>query len=148
MNLFKECMSEFPTGVTVVTIRERYGITINSFCSLSLNPMLVLFNLEKAANKFYMFHECKEFVVNILSEEQEEVSRAFAENMDMQLKKYFSNENSLPIIQGALCYIHCFKHAIYAGGDHAIIIGEVHKMEKMIDEKPLVYYKSKYCTLR
>ena len=149
MNLFKECMSLFATGVTVVTIKDMQGITINSFCSLSLTPMMVLFNLEKAAARFQVFDECKEFVVNILSSTQKEISKSFAETRAENREQYFINPNNdLPIIKDAVCHIYCSKHKVYDGGDHKIIVGLVYDMKKYSHKKPLIYYKSNYCELK
>ncbi len=148
-SLFKECMSLFTTGVTVITTESMKGITINSFCSLSLEPMMILFNLEKRASRFTTFHQCNKFVVNILSEEQQHVSHAFAQPEDSLNEPYLhlADENEPPIIKEAMCHIYCEKYKTYDGGDHKIILGSVYRMKKNCDKKPLVYYKSNYYSL-
>ncbi|MBQ4875311.1 MAG: flavin reductase family protein [Rickettsiaceae bacterium H1] len=152
MNLFKECMSLFATGVTVVTTENetgKYGITINSFCSLSLKPMMILFNLEKIAERFQIFYECEKFTINVLSDKQQQVSKAFAETNTKQYKRYFQEYDGklLPSIKGSLCHIHCDKHKMYDGGDHKIITGIVKSMKKNYEGNPLIYYKSNYYEL-
>ena len=147
MNSFKECMSLFTTGVVVITTQDMRGITINSFCSLSLKPMMILFNLEKAARSFKWFCSCEKFTVNILSDGQLEVSRAFSASEKMDWKQYFGIVGDLYVIKESLCYIHCVKHKVYDGGDHEIIIGRVASMHVNSKKKPLVYYKSQYCGL-
>ncbi len=144
MNLFKECMGTFATGVTVITTRKAEGITVNSFCSLSLDPPLILFNLEKKAARFEAFHKCDDFFVNILSEHQRIVSQEFAKGTQESWKEYFDEDHSLPILKGILCYIHCIKHHTYDGGDHKIIVGKVENMKKISEEQPLIYYQGNY----
>ena len=137
-------MGTFATGVTVITTKKKQGITINSFCSLSLNPHLILFNLEKNAARFEAFHACDDFFVNILSGKQQEVSQAFSKADGKLCEKYFHEDESLSILKGILCYIHCSKHQVYDGGDHKIIVGKVKNMKKISSEPPLVYYQGHY----
>ena len=76
-------MSRFASGVTVVTTRDRsgrpHGITVSAFCSVSADPPLVLACIHKETASHYAFIERQEFVVNVLSEQQQDVSRRFAE---------------------------------------------------------------------
>lgn len=148
MSLFKECMSIFPTGVTVVTTNNMCGITINSFCSLSLNPMMILFNITRTSYQLRQLSSSNDFVVNILNSEQQKVSQAFADSDRAQWQKYFDCSNNLVVVKDALCYIYCQKYKVYDGGDHKIIVGSVKDLKKNADGKPLVYYKRKYCELQ
>ncbi|MGH6719390.1 MAG: flavin reductase family protein, partial [Alphaproteobacteria bacterium] len=78
----REALGGFATGVTIVTARsldgELLGITANSFNSVSLNPPLILFSLDRRAHSLRKFEECGRFAVNILDETQREVSAIFA----------------------------------------------------------------------
>lgn len=143
-------MGAFATGVAVITINEEsfQGITVNSFSSLSLEPMMVLFNLEKQAVRFDAFHSCKEFVVNILSEGQESISKVFSSADARQWQKYYCEIDQLPTIQGVLCYIHCVKYRVYDGGDHKIIVGIVKNMKKLSCGKPLIYFQGNYHVIK
>ena len=145
MSLFKKCMGTFATGITVVTNSDYQGITVNSFCSLSMDPPLILFNLEKKAVRFQLFNGCEDFVVNVLSEEQRDISQAFAHGNYREWQQYFcKSTTSLPILKDILCYIHCLKHHVYDGGDHIIIVGLVQEMKKISSGKPLIYYRGNY----
>src|SRR5581483_706237 len=79
---FRQVMGNFPTGITVVTTRDKdgtpYGLTVNSFTSVSLNPVLVLVCLHLRLSGLQICKDSKHFGVSILSEHQEDVSRMFA----------------------------------------------------------------------
>ena len=147
---FRHCMGRFSTGVTVITtiIENKIpcGMTINSFTSLSLDPPLVLFNVDKNAHNHDNFANCKSFTVNILSEEQADISQRFAHpsTLDWNKINYTNNINDTPKIDGCIAYIACTKEQIYAGGDHSIIIGRVTDMNIASEENPLIYFKGKY----
>lgn len=147
---FKDCAGSFATGVTVVTTlndkAKPVGITINSFASLSLHPPLVLFCLDKASKKISHFMNEKHFAINILSENQEAISRHFSlsghrwEDVD-----FSSGSTNCPILPGILAYIECQKETVYEGGDHFIFIGKVLNLKRCLnDGKPLLYYQGRY----
>jgi flavin reductase (DIM6/NTAB) family NADH-FMN oxidoreductase RutF len=150
IKLFKDCMSSFATGVTVVTTSTNnnnpQGITINSFSSLSLNPLLVSFNLLKSSNFFSCLSENKAFNVNILSEQQMILSKIFASPNSVvwdNIKFDYSKKTNSPCLLDSLGIIECNLYNIYEGGDHYIIIGEVIDLHKF-ESKPLVYYQRSY----
>ena len=146
----KSCLSEFVTGVTVVTTISRsgsmHGITVNSFNSVSLVPPMVLFSIEKSASRFEIFHTCSRFIVNILSDKQKSISQGFAESDVEDWKGFnYSVMDGIPIIDGIISYMYCAKKHVYDGGDHKIIVGKVISCSKVnSNDKPLVYYKGKY----
>lgn len=142
-------MGHFATGVTVITTRDKagtsFGLTANTFTSLSLDPPLVLICVDKNAQCYDCFEESKLFAVNILSEEQEELSRRFAtkgiEKFDGL--KWRTSEHGLALLDGALGYIECKIIHSYEGGDHTIMIGEIVKATAA-GERPLLFFKGKY----
>ncbi|KJV69031.1 flavin reductase family protein [Candidatus Neoehrlichia procyonis] len=146
---FKLCVGEFVTGVTVVTTVDSngyiHGITVNSFNSVSLNPPMILFSIEKTASRFKIFSECQEFIVNVLSEKQKTLSQVFAKK-DLQNWDYYKHiiVNNIPVISGIISYIYCSTQYVYEGGDHKIIVGRVINCEKLTNDKPLLYYQGKY----
>lgn len=149
-NEFRRCMGHFATGITVVTTNTKEnkpcGMTVNSFSSLSLEPPLILFSVDKNAHNHDNFTNCKKFAVNILSENQKDISVAFAHPSSVNWNeiKHKEAENGSPILKGCLAYISCINENIYAGGDHSIIIGRVTDMQMSLDEQPLIYFKGKY----
>ena len=146
---FKKSMSKFATGVVVVTAifeQEKIGITINSFNSVSLEPKLILYSLEKKSARYYKFIDQQYFVINILAENQKEISESFAGkemlNWDL-ISDLNSKFNSVPILNGVAAYFACKLHSIFDGGDHSIIVAEVLNTESW-DRKPLVYHEACY----
>src|SRR5262245_17714026 len=123
-------MGRFATGVTVVTTgrdSNRYGMTASAVASLSLNPPLLLVAVDKGAHMHGCLREHGFFAINVLSEEQEAVSRRFAQRGP----KEFSDLNlttaatGSPVFADALAYADCRVVEILPGGDHDIFIGEI-----------------------
>ena len=144
----------FATGITVITTvdaaGERYGVTANSFTSLSLDPPLCLFCLDYKAMSFEAFQVTKHFAVNVLSEDQEELSANFARsNLDKwDGVAYDTWASGVPILPGCIANLECETETIHEGGDHVIIVGRVREMAyRDGDCRPLVYYKGRYNAL-
>jgi flavin reductase (DIM6/NTAB) family NADH-FMN oxidoreductase RutF len=146
---FRHCLGCFATGVTVITTMHDdrpYGVTINSFSSLSLQPPLVLFSLDKSSHIYEKFSGTEKFTVNILSEKQENLSRLYAHpgSVDWKNIAYTTGKNNCPILKGAIAYLECVKENIHDGGDHTIFVGRVENLQKVSEEAPLLYFKGKY----
>ena len=152
ISLFKEICGTFPTGVTIITTNKHecdYGFTVNSFTSVSLNPTLILFCLDKKAKSNESLNKNDFFVVNILSQTQEKICFQFA-NSDLTQTQRFKNittrisKNNIKIINKSCSYLECIVKDIIDGGDHYIYLGEC--IEGKIDltnDKPLIYHKGK-----
>ncbi len=152
---FRNCCGRFATGVTVVTAMlndgSPVGVTANSFSSVSLDPPLILFCLDKKALSFDAFNLASHFAFNILSESQQAVSNNFASQGIDKFKdaNFKLNDSGVPILEGCLATIECRMHAIHDGGDHQIIVGKVQSMamkDLSADEhgRPLLYFSGKY----
>lgn len=146
---FKQAMSHFASGVTVVTTEHDgrpYGLTVASFASLSLNPPLVLVCIEKNVKSHDAIAAAQTFGVSILADSQADISGRFASKSDdkfsgMDVRR--GAETGVPLIDGALCTIECRVREQLPGGDHSIFVGEV--VDAQTGEgKPLVYYRSGY----
>ena len=127
---FKEAMSHFASGVTVVTTEHEgmpYGMTVASFASLSLHPPLVLVCIEKSAKSHEAIRAAGLFGVSILAQSQAAVSGRFASKSDDKFTgaPLHRGEHGLPLIDGAICTLECRVQEQYAGGDHTIFVGEV-----------------------
>lgn len=147
-SLFRQTMSHFASGVTVVTtaLGERLaGLTVSSFASLSLNPPLVLICIDHAASSHDMIAAAGKFAVNILAEDQEYLSRRFAMHDGAKFvpHSYTLSENGLPLLEGVLAQIECRLHSALPGGDHTIFVGEV-IAARVFGGRPLLYYRSGY----
>jgi flavin reductase (DIM6/NTAB) family NADH-FMN oxidoreductase RutF len=145
---FKEAMSHFASGVTVVTTEHDgtpFGMTVASFASLSLHPPLVLVCIEKAVKTHDAITAAGKFAVSILSREQADVSGRFASKSDDKFAGITvrQGEHGLPLIDGAICTLECRVQEQLPGGDHTIFVGEV--LDSATGEgAPLVYYRSAY----
>lgn len=146
--LFRDAMGKFATGVTVIlteTEGESHGMTANAFMSVSLTPKLVVISIKENARMLAKIQESKKFSVNILSEEQEEVSKIFAGQIkDQQVT--FERLADVPVIPGALAQVSCEVAAEYVEGDHTLFIGKVNDIT-ITDGDPLLYFAGKYRSL-
>ncbi len=145
----RRVMGHFTTGVTVITTRDKngtpFGLTANAFTSVSLSPPLVLVCVDKAAQCYSCFEESKIFAVNVLSEEQEEISSRFATKGAEKFTgiKWHQGESGLALLDGAIGFIECKVVHTYEGGDHTIYVGEVTNATAS-EGQPLLFFKGKY----
>ncbi len=148
----RRVMGHFPTGVTVVTTISKagklYGLTANSFTSVSLVPPLVLVCVDKRADCYPCFEQSKCYTVNFLADDQEDISRRFATTGVDKFEGvgYRIGANQAPILTGALAYLECKVVAAYEGGDHTIYLGEIEQAETR-EAKPLLFYRGGYRSL-
>jgi flavin reductase (DIM6/NTAB) family NADH-FMN oxidoreductase RutF len=145
---FKDAMSRFASGVTVVTTEHEgalYGMTVASFASLSLHPPLVIICIETKVKTHDAIRAAGRFGVSILASTQEDVSGKFASKADDKFSDVSirRGEHGMPLIDGAICTLECRMHEQFAGGDHSIFVGEVLDANTS-DGAPLVYYRSGY----
>ena len=149
---FRQAMGHFASGVTVVTTaagNELFGMTVSSFSSLSLSPPLILICIDKTVPSHDALKDAGRFVVNILEERQEHLSRRFATTGAEKFKgvAWHSGKLGLPVLDNTLAAIECGLHAALDGGDHTIFIGEVVNAE-VREGSPLLYYRRGYHELK
>lgn len=149
---FKEIMSRFATGVTVVTTKaenQPFGLTVSAFCSVSLSPPLILICVNKAAHSHDALRRAATFAVNILSEQQEALSNRFADPELTQAQRFAglacdASALKLPVLPGIIGYMDCRRFKTYDGGDHTIILGEVFEMRLFAENAPLLCFNRQY----
>ncbi|OWT58963.1 flavin reductase [Candidimonas nitroreducens] len=145
----RDVLGTFVTGVTVVTAVDgqgrKYGVTANSFSSVSLDPPLVLWSQSTTSTSHAAFRDSDRFVVNILSSEQIEVSNRFAKSGDRKFEGVAvkSGIGDVPVIDGCAAYLECKKLQTVPGGDHVVYIGQVENFHKT-GRKPLAFGSGKY----
>jgi flavin reductase (DIM6/NTAB) family NADH-FMN oxidoreductase RutF len=126
---FRDALGRFATGVTVVTTlsdKGPLGITANSFASLSLDPALVMWAPGKFSRRFDAFAAAEHFAIHVLGAEQMDLARHFArDGLDFNLPDVTKGVGDTPLLAGCLARFECRRHALYPGGDHAIVVGEV-----------------------
>jgi flavin reductase ActVB len=150
---FRQAMSRFASGVTVITTMDasgrHHGITVSAFCSVSADPPLVLVCIHKLTACHYAFLEYDGFVVNILGEDQQHVSRQFALAAENKFggDPILTEGRGLPRLDGSLVTLECATRHTYDGGDHTIIVGEVEHAD-IRDGRPLIYFHHDYRTIK
>jgi flavin reductase (DIM6/NTAB) family NADH-FMN oxidoreductase RutF/DNA-binding IclR family transcriptional regulator len=148
----RRCLGEFVTGVTVVTAIGPdglpCGLTANSFSSVSLDPPLILWSLRFNATNFAIFSAAEFFAVNILAEDQVEVSNRFAKSGPDRFAgiSVSVGAEGVPLLDGAVAQLECKKEASYPGGDHLVFIGRVLRI-RGTDRKPLALRRGTYMTV-
>jgi flavin reductase (DIM6/NTAB) family NADH-FMN oxidoreductase RutF len=153
---FRKALRHFPAGVTIVTIRagERtHGLTVSAFASVSAEPPLIMVILENRHHAHAMLQEPESvFAVNILGEDQSELSNRFAWVKDedrFALGTWSTKATGAPILVDALAWLDCRVHARYPAGSHTIYVGEVHASHVPKEEAPpLVYWNRGYRKLK
>lgn len=125
-----------------------FGITANSFSSVSLDPPLVLWNIAKVSNSLQEFLDAEHFGINILSASQKNESQTFAksEHNIFDGVAYSLGENSIPLLDNTLAHLLCHTHDVHECGDHYIIVGEVTGYAS-VDADPLVFFNGAYQSL-
>lgn len=147
---FRAALGRFASGVTVITTIDKkenrpIGITVSAFCSVSLEPPLILICIEKGAYIHDFLKTFGVFGVNILAEEQAKLSNLFASRNPDMFKEvsYRISELTLPLLNDVLVNMECRTVQSYEGGDHTIFIGEVISSQTN-DINPLLYFHGGY----
>ena len=148
---FRQAMSLFATGVTVITTRadgERAGMTASAVCSLSMAPIQLLVCIGHRLPTHSALTESKRFAVNVLCEEQASLARRFATpGIDKFAGVPVSEHLGVPVLHGALAVFVCDVSERLPGGDHSIFIGRVRAAARRDNARPLLYYASGFGTL-
>ncbi len=150
---FRQALGSFPTGVAVVTtlsdVRKPIGITVNSFTSVSLDPPLVLWCLDRKSDRYDAFANSACFTISVLGTAHEEVSSRLARQGSHSLEGIDLIETELgpPALADALAFFECSREAVYEGGDHGILLGRVLRFARRDVGEPLVFFRGKYGAL-
>jgi flavin reductase (DIM6/NTAB) family NADH-FMN oxidoreductase RutF len=150
---FRRALGQFASGVTVVTTVDRdrnpLGLTVSSFCSVSLDPPLVLVCIDNRSETHDGFEATGVFGVSILAEGQEDWSDRFAFGgaEKFTAAALDTGEHLVPLVPGALAHLECRVSGALPGGDHTIYVGEVLRLS-ISPGRPLMYHASGYRRLR
>jgi flavin reductase (DIM6/NTAB) family NADH-FMN oxidoreductase RutF len=149
----RRCLGTFVTGVTVITALDAdgqpEGITANSFSSLSLDPPLIVWSLRLNARSFNTYQNAERFAVNILAQDQVHISNRFAASGIKRFEgvAHTSGIDGVPLIDGCAAYLECRLQATYPGGDHALFVARVERIQ-VNDRPPLAYGAGAYLSVR
>ncbi|MEM1086866.1 MAG: flavin reductase family protein [Pseudomonadota bacterium] len=151
--ILRKTLSQFVTGVTIVTTRcrngEPAGITANSFNSVSLDPPLILWSIGRDSRSLSTFENADYFAVHVLSEKQIDLSSRFAsvggdkfEGLDTT-----SGLGHAPLLTDCAACLECSVFKRVPAGDHIIYIGKVERLDFDHERSPLAYYQGRYARL-
>lgn len=165
---FRRALGRFGSGVTVIAVRTEgadHGMTASAFSSLSLSPPLIMVAVKKENRMHGCLEAAHGFTVNMLSENQEELSNRFAGGLvqngewtpwPKEQDKFAGLEfergevSGAPLIDGSLVALDCTLHGTYDGGDHTIFVGRV-EGARLCEEgsplRPLLYFAGAYRSL-
>jgi len=150
-------MGSFPTGVTVVTVASHdggmHGVTVHSFSSVSLDPLLVLVCLHETSRAVGQIERGGAFGVSVLSAGQQDISRWFANGHRPAGPAMFDGvpvelgAAGCPLLAGAAASFECRRRHSYRAGDHLIMLGEVVAVVHRPELEPLVFHAGTYKAL-
>ncbi len=146
---FRQALGTFATGVTVATTIDEQGnprgFTANSFSSVSLDPPLILICLASDAAGCPIFTNSKRFCVNVLAEDQQDISALFASPSDDRFENvaWRPCNGGTPIIDGAISWFGCERHDVIEAGDHVVLVGKVVEYGTS-SRSPLIYCSGSY----
>ena len=152
LRAFRTALGTFPTGVAVVTATTEtapMGITVNSFTSVSLDPPLVLWCIDRRSDRYEVFTKARGYTISVLGTCHEDVSSRLAKQGEHSLDgvELLPTELGPPALADALAVFECTREAVHAGGDHAILLGRVLRFHRHEAGAPLVFFKGKYGAL-
>ncbi len=152
--LFKDVMSRFPTGVTIVTGKDvsgaPVGFTANAVASVSLSPRLILVCADKASESLAVLLRTRSFAVSVLRAEDEEIAIRFSADvpdnrfLDLELRP---TEGGPPVLERALAWMSCRVWKEFEAGDHVVLIGAVVDAGLGPEGQPLVFFRRAYGTI-
>ena len=148
----RQVFGQFATGVTIVTTRDQagqpVGMTASSFNSVSLDPPLVLWCIDRNAGCFDAFNQCDSFAIHVLNEAQSDLSTLFARKGVDRFGKveYSQNDQGVPLLKEYCARLECSLEHRYAGGDHVIMVGRVQEMSTQ-EHAPLVFHRGRYAQI-
>ncbi|MEM7779331.1 MAG: flavin reductase family protein [Pseudomonadota bacterium] len=154
---FRKLMGRFATGVCVIAVEDQAGeiaaMTINSFVSVSLDPLLVCWSLHNSSSQFDVFAKAKQFSISILNADQAELALRYASrgNSGLRNEDFTRSANDRPVIEGAVGYFDCKEWANFPAGDHTMILGQVVDLSpRQIEESgvaPLGFVNGEFCSI-
>lgn len=146
---FRNSLGMFATGITVVTTRTPAGVpiglTVNSFNSVSLDPPLIVWSLSNDLPSRSVFEGCEYYAINVLAEDQAELSQRFASRLDDKFAglDFETGVGGIPLLKGCCARFECRNTVRHEGGDHLVFISEVLSFDRE-DRQPLLYFAGGY----
>lgn len=149
---FRQALGQFATGVTIVTARsasgELAGLTVSSFNSVSLQPPLVLWSLNKVSGAMAALSEAAHYAIHVLAADQQALAERFAGPREQRWagQPWQAAECGAPLLPGCVAVFECFNRSRYDEGDHVIFVGEVERCRSQAGTRPLLYHGGRFHT--
>lgn len=145
---FRRCLGQFATGIAIITTEfegQPVGMAVNSFAAVSLDPALVLWSIRKESSSAQAFLGAQKYAVNILEENQTEVSRIFGAGRADKFEQvsWAAGVHGCPLIAPAIGHFECALEHVADGGDHHILIGRVLRFARF-EGRPLLFTQGQY----
>lgn len=146
---FRDALGSYPTGVAIITTLDPsgnpIGMTVNSFSSVSLDPPLVLWSIDRKSAYFDVFLRADHFAVHVLREDQQNLSRDFSSESPGHFAslEYDRGIANLPLLKSYSALFQCETRSLYDEGDHVILIGRVIDIRNVV-AKSLVFVEGSY----
>ena len=150
---FRKALGNYATGVAIISVcvadGDPVGITANSFASVSLDPPLVLWSVDKSSSQCDTFVNCEYFAVHILQEDQQQLARTFSDDDADKFNGLVIERGvaDLPLISECSAVLQCKVANVYEEGDHFILIGRVVDV-RVEGADPLIFFSGAYTTLQ
>lgn len=150
---FRDAMARFPTGVAIVTTHDEdgtpYGFTASSFCSVSLDPPLVLVCLARSARSYPVFSRNQSFAISILQSSHVEFAQRFSSKIPDRFAPggFIHTPRGAIVLEEALAVVECSVDSRHVAGDHVIMVGEVDQVFLAEQGRPVVYFDRGFRTL-
>ncbi|MET7896557.1 flavin reductase family protein [Streptomyces mirabilis] len=152
---FRRTMAEFASGVTVVTalqaddasgLSEPVGFACQSFASVSLEPPLVLFCVDRHSRTWQGIRAAGRFCVNVLAEDQEELCRRFGSRLGPRFDglEWTTSAWGTPALPGVLARVNADVRSVHPEGDHYVVIGHVVAVERPRAGRPMVFFRGRF----
>ena len=146
----RNALGRFATGVAIVTALDTegkpMGLTVNSFSAVSLEPALVLWCLDNSSHNLDAFRQASHHVINILTEDQMELSNRFASLPTDRFAgiEWLAGAGGAPVFPECSAVFEVANETHHASGDHTIFIGRVVRLQKNPEPAPLLFYAGQY----
>jgi flavin reductase (DIM6/NTAB) family NADH-FMN oxidoreductase RutF len=150
---FRDALGHFATGVAVISARAgdagTVGLTINSFASVSLDPPLVLWSLDRGSDRFPLLMQVGQFGISMLGQDDRDLSRRLSRKGQFALNadELVDGPNGVPVLRTAIATFECAVEQRIDAGDHVIFLGRVLGCSHAGHEAPLLYYRGAYRAL-
>jgi len=150
LRTLRDALGSFATGVTVVTCIDSsgrpFGLTVNSFTSVSLDPPLLLVCIANQARCAKAMTSAGHFAVNVLQTGQQPASIRFSTRDEDRFgaTPWSTGESGAPLLMDSLAVFECERHAVHEGGDHHILVGRVLRASFDAAMDPLLYFRGRY----